>query len=339
MAQQQKVSMDTIASCLNVSKVTVSKALNDKEGVSEELREIIKKKAEELGYHINVMAKGLKQNRTYNIGVLIAERYVQASNTYYLEIYTKITKEIASFGYTVILEILSSEDEAKKALPKMYLSGKVDGIIVIGECSHEYLKIYQSLDTPVLFFDFTDSEILVDSIITDNNFSGLQITKLLINSGHTKIGFIGNIYSTSSIKDRFLGYYRALLDAKIPLDYNFVISDRDEDGVLKAIELPSTLPTAFVCNNDQGAYYLCQKLIKQGYNIPDDISIVTFDNSIYSELSPVKLTTVDSNADEMVRVAIKVITKKIEKRDKVYDRIFIKGKIIERNSVKILGGK
>lgn len=336
---QQKINMDTIARSLNVSKVTVSKALNNKEGVSEELREIIKKKAEELGYHINVMAKGLKQNRTYNIGILIADRYVQATNTYYLEIYTKFTKEIATLGYTVILEILSSEDEKKCNLPKMYLSGKVDGIIIIGECNHEYLKKFINLDIPVLLFDFTDSDIPVDSIIADNSFSGMQITKLLINNGHKNIGFIGNIYSTSSIKERFLGFYRALLDAKLPINYDFVISDRDETGILKDIELPEKLPTAFVCNNDQGAYYLCQKLLKMGVKVPDDVSIVTFDNSIYSHLSPVKLTTVDANADQMVTSAIKAILKKIERRDKVYDRIFVKGKIIERNSVKNLGGK
>lgn len=338
MAPQVKVSMDTIANCLGVSKVTVSKALNDKEGVSEELRKQIKAKALELGYHMNMIAKGLKTNQTFNIGMLIPERYVETSNTYYFEIYAKLIKKFSENGYTGIMEILDSQTENNLELPKMYHSGKIDALIIIGQCNKEYLELFTHVSIPVLFFDFYDSQIKVDSIIVDNYLSGTEITDLLIQKGHRDIAFIGNIYSTSSISDRFLGYYRALLSANIPFNPDYVISDRDEHGQLCEFALPEKMPTAFVCNNDQLAYHLLGRLNERGIKVPDDVSIVTFDNTIYSELSGVKLTTVDNNDDELVAIATKAIIKKLQNPHKIYDRILVRAKIIERDSVKMMKG-
>lgn len=335
MAPKSKVSMDTIAQELNVSKVTVSKALNDKEGVSEELRLQIKQKASELGYQMNLMAKGLKNNETFNIGILIAERYLQISNSYYFGIYVKFTKEIEKIGYTAIMEILDVEKENNNIMPKMVMQGKIDALIILGECKKNYLKQFVDFSMPVLFFDFYDPEIDVDSVITDNYHAGCELTKLLIDNNHKDIGFIGNIYSTTSIKDRYLGYYKALLDAKIELNPEYVVSDRDDKGNLIEINLPDKMPSAFVCNNDQVAYEVCKKLNAKGYKIPEDISIVAFDNSIYSGINT-QLTSFDANSVQMVEVATKAIIKKLKVIDKKYDRILIKGQIIERNSIKHL---
>ena len=336
MMSKSKVSMDTIAESLGVSKVTVSKALNDKEGVSEELRRQIKAKANELGYHINIIAKGLKTNQTFNIGIIIPERFVETANSYYFELYARIVKKFNEIGYTGVMEIIDSTAEDNLELPLVYRNKKVDALIIIGQCHKKYLELFTKVEVPVLFFDFYDSEIKVDSIIVDNYFSGTEITRLLLKNGHRSIGFIGNIYSTSSIRDRFLGYYRALLEARIPLNEKIIIDDRDLEGNLCDFDLPKEMPSAFVCNNDQLAYHLIQKLNQAGYQIPQDVSIVTFDNTIYSELSSVKLTSVDNNVDELVSIARKAIIKKINNPTKVYDCILVKAKIVERDSVRKL---
>ena len=337
--KDKRVSLTTIAESIGVSKVTISKALNDKEGVSDELRKEIKAKAKELNYHINVIAKGLKTNQTYNIGILIPERFVQTSNNYYFELYTKMAKKFNELNYTAVMEILEAKSEENLEFPKMYNHGKIDALIIMGQCNKDYLKLFCLAKMPVIFFDFYDSEIQVDSIIVDNYYSGTDITKLLIKNGHKDIAFIGNIYSTSSIRDRFLGYYRALLEANIEINYDYVISDRDNLGNLHEFELPKNMPTAFVCNNDQLAYNLLNRLIEKGYKVPEDVSIVTFDNTIYSELSSVKLTSVDNNDDELVAIAVKAIIKKLSKPEKVYDRILVKARIVERDSVKDLKGE
>lgn len=331
-----KLSLDTIAKELGVSKVTVSKALNDKEGVSEELRKKIKAKADELGYRINGLAKALKSNKAYNIGVLVPEWFIQSANTYYFEVYALLVRQFATYGYNGVMEVLERSAENDLILPRMYLERKIDGLMILGECSHDYLTLFEDIGIPVLFLDFDISDIDVDSLTQDNYYSGQLITNYLINKGHKKIGFIGNIYSTSSIKDRYLGYYRALLDAHIELNQDYIISDRNEEGILTEFEVPNILPTSYVCNNDEVAYQVVKKLLDKNIRVPEDISVVTFDNTIYSNLSAVKLTTIDTNVKQMVEAATKAIIKKINVPTKVYDRILIKGTIIERDSVKEL---
>ena len=331
--------MDTIANILGVSKVTVSKAVNDKEGVSEALRQEIKAKALELGYQMNVFAKALKTKQTYNIGILIPERFIQSDDTYYFKIYSKLVKGFSDINYNALMEILNSQAEENLDLPKMYVQNKIDGIIIMGQCQKEYLNLFTKADIPVIFFDFYDPDIKVDSIVVDNFQAGEDITNLLCKNGHTEIGFVGNIYATSSIKDRFLGYYSALIENNLKINYDYVISDRDSSGNLfkdYQIKMPKMLPTAFVCNNDQVAYFLIKRLDELDLHVPDDISIVTFDNTIYSNFSSVSLTSVDNNVDELVKICIKAMTKKITKPEKIYDKILVKPHIIERNSIKTL---
>ena len=331
--------MDTIAEVMGVSKVTVSKALNDKEGVSEALRQEIKAKAQELGYQMNVFAKALKTKQTYNVGILIPERFIQSDDTYYFKIYSKLVKGFSDINYNALMEILNSSDEESLNLPKMYVQNKIDGLIIMGQCSKNYLNLFTQTEIPVIFFDFYDPDIKVDSIVVDNFQAGEDITNLLCKNGHREIGFIGNIYATSSIKDRFLGYYSALIENSIKLNDDYVISDRDSSGNLYKdyqLKMPKKLPTSFVCNNDQVAYFLIKRLEELDLHVPEDISIVTFDNTIYSNFSSVSLTSVDNNVDELVKICIKAMTKKITKPEKIYDKILVKPNIIERNSIKSL---
>jgi len=125
------VRMKDIASALNISTVTVSKALSDKEGVSIELREKIKETAEAMGYRYNRLAKGMKEGKSYNIGVLIAERYtINDGDAFYLKIYQNIVKILSNRNYYGIMELVTAEDENNGTIPNVILDNKVDGIIV-----------------------------------------------------------------------------------------------------------------------------------------------------------------------------------------------------------------
>jgi len=130
---KEKINMGKIADMFNVSIVTVSKALNDKDGVGEELREKIKKTAEDLGYRPNNAAKSLKTQKVYNVGILIANRYVDSQEAYYFSVCGEIIKKLMVLEYSGIMEILMPEDEKDLKLPRMFLERKVDGIIVLGQ--------------------------------------------------------------------------------------------------------------------------------------------------------------------------------------------------------------
>ena len=329
---KEKVNMGKIADMFNVSIVTVSKALNDKDGVSEELREKIKKTAEELGYRPNHAAKSLKTQKVYNVGILIANRYVDSQEAYYFSVCGEIIKKLMVLEYSGIMEILMPEDEQENKLPRMFLERKVDGIIVLGQLEESYLRNLENIDIPMIYFDFYVNYSNVDSIVTDNFFSSYQLTESLIDQGHKKIGFVGNIYSTSSIQDRFLGYYKALLEHQMNINDDYIISDRDGLGKLIDLKIPNEVPTAYVANCDQVAFKLINTLKNKGYQVPKDISVVSFDNTIYSTISQPQITTVDNNVVEMVEAATKIIIKKINNPSKTYGRILIKGNIIKKDS-------
>lgn len=328
------MSMKVIADSLGVSKVTVSKALNDQPGVSDELRHKIKQRAKEMDYRINSAARSLKSNKSYNIGLLISKKYLQYENSYYLSISTMLTERFQQYGLSTIIEVISYEQESELELPLMYRDQKVDGIVVIGQFSENYLKQLVNKESNLLFFDFYSEKFDVDCVISDNIESGLQITKELVQRGHSEIIFVGNIYSTTSIQDRYLGYLKCMLMDKLPINPCCVIDDRTNDGELVEFNLPKQLPTAFVCNNDKVAYDLIKQLQNMGKNVPDDISVVGFDNTLFSTLSTPKLTTIDQNKDELIEKTCSVMAKKLENHDRRYNKIFVKSNVISRESIK-----
>ncbi|WIV17484.1 substrate-binding domain-containing protein [Paenibacillus polygoni] len=332
----KNITMRDIANQLGVSSVTVSKALNDKEGVSEELKERIKQLASELGYRVNMAAKTMREGLTYNIGVIIPERFTGPDQSFYLRVYQEISKSLEATGYYGILHILSSSDEEGLLLPRIYYDRKVDGFIVLGQINKPYIEVIENIEQPKLFLDFYDEHSSIDSVVTDNFYGAYELTNYLIQQGHRDIAYVGNLYSTSSIQDRFLGYYKSLLEHHIHLEPKWIINDRDEQGTYIDIELPSPLPTAFVCNCDQVAYSVVQKLKLMGHRVPEDCSVVGFDNDIYATLTEPHLTTIDVNINQMAQTAVQSLLRQINHPDVRFGRLVVKGEIIYRDSVKSL---
>lgn len=322
-----------IANELGISKVSVSKALNDKEGVSEELRRKVKETAESMGYRINNSARSLKTDRQYNIGILIAEKFVMDMEAYYFSVSGEIIKKLDTYGMSGIMEIISAKTEKEGQLPRVYNEKKVDGIIVLGQLSNRYLEELEHISIPLIYFDFYIQPSNIDSVVADNFFSGYKLTDLLIEKGHRNIAFVGSIKATSSIQDRYLGYYKALIENNIPLRLDYVINDRDEEGKFIELQIPKDLPTAFVCNCDRIAFTLINELKSRQISVPEQCSVVGFDNALFSTISTPQITTVDNNIEKMVSTAVKVITKKINNPQKIYDRILVPGTIIERDSI------
>lgn len=330
----KRVSMLEIANELGISKVSVSKALSDKEGVSDELRVKVKDVAQKMGYRINNSARSLKTDRQYNIGILISEKFVMDMEAYYFSVSGEIIKKLDQIGLSGIMEIINAKAEKDGTLPRVYNEKKVDGIIVLGQLSNEYLDLLETITIPLIYFDFYLQKSNVDSVIADNFFSGYKLTDLLIAKGHRKIAFVGSIKATSSIQDRYLGYYKALIENSIDIRCDYVIEDRDEEGKFIDLEIPEDLPDAFVCNCDRIAFTLINKLKSLDIEVPGRCSIVGFDNSLFSRIGSIQITTVDNNIEKMVATAVKIISKKINNPNKIYDRILVPGTIIERDSIK-----
>lgn len=334
------IKLADIAEVLNVSKVTVSKALSDKDGVGEELRAKIKKVAAEMGYRQNSIARSLRDGYTYNVGVLIPEAYVEMYHSFYWDLYQKVLQALSKKSYYGIIEIVTKEDEEKNSIPRMIQDSKVDGIIVMGSFKKSYIEYLSELDdVPLLLLDSYDKHSNYDTVTSDNYYGMYLLTDYLIEMGHKDIVFVGNIYATSSIQDRFLGFAKALLENNIEYNPNMYISDREIGKKDLVFELPEKMPTAFACNCDNVANLVIKKIQDRGYNVPEDVSVVGFDNYLNTELSDIGITTFEVDMKTMADTAVEVMLKKIRKVDYKPARRIISGKIIIRDTVKDLKKK
>lgn len=329
----KNIKMKDIAEYLGVSIVTVSKALADKSGVSEELRKKIKKVAIEMDYKPN-RAKYNDNEISYNIGIIASERYLDEENAFYFTIYNNLVKFITEYNHYSFLEVIEIKKERENILPNIVLDNKVDAIIVLGQISKNYISSLKIKNLPIIFLDFYDVDFNVDSIFSDNVYNTYCITKYLIENGHKKIGYVGNIRQNVSILDRYLGYIKALIENNISINNSYVIDDRDEKGALETFNLPNDIPTAFVCNSDKTAYYFMKFLNSKGFKIPEDISIVGFDNDMYSKISNPSITTVQIDIEDMAKKCVKRTLKRIKNKLSKVDKIIISGNIIIRESVK-----
>ena len=134
--------------------------------------------------------------------------------------------------------------------------------------------------------------------------------------------------------DRYIGYWRAMLIAGLEIRDDWLIDDRDEEGEKIEIVLPDEMPTAFVCNSDATAFELVKRLQGEGYTVPDDISVVGFDNFIYSEMSTPKITTYGVDTDALVQNTVRIMLEKLEDKDFSVGRVLVAGTLEERESVR-----
>lgn len=329
----KKVTMKDIAKRLSVSTVTVSKALADKDGVSEELRETIKSLASEMGYSYTSPSEKEEVYKSYNVGIIVASNYFgEGIYPFYFKMYQRIVMSLSAQKHSGILELITPLMREKKMLPNIVADRKVDGIIVLGQLEKEYLKMIRERGIPLVYLDFYDNDMEESSVITDNVYGAYMLADYIAGMGHKKIAFVGNIYATSSILDRYLGYCRALLERRLEIRKDYLISDRGKDELFIELELPKEMPTAFVCNCDEIAYILIDKLNQKGYRVPEDVSVVGFDNYTTSRYPHMQLTTVEVNMEAMVENAVQLLAAHIDGFEEKGRRV-IGGKLIIGDSV------
>lgn len=333
----RKISMQDIADELGISKVTVSKALNGKDGVGEELKERIFQVAEREGY----ILPDYGQRKARKVGIIMSERFssVTDAGKFYMGMYEHIIAELRKASCASIM-ITPNEESLKTDLEMIEQKGVLDGLILLGILDKEVREKIDAVDLPKVYVDVYDDKHKSDSVITENIYSTYEMTNYLLQNGHRSIGFIGTIGATTSITDRYLGYSRALLEQGLELRKEWIVPDRDEHGCAMALSLPKEreeLPTAFVCNCDETAFRLVKQLKEQGIQVPQDVSVIGFDNDIYAELCEPKLTTVAVNTEEIGKLTARRMLRHMEKPSRKGGMVYrIPGKNIYRDSVRNL---
>jgi LacI family transcriptional regulator len=272
------------------------------------------------------------EGRTYNIGILIAAKYLGESAFYWV-FYQRLLHTLKGTPYTGILEVVSDEDEITGAIPSIVTANKVDGLILLGQFSNAYLLSVTATIRQCVFLDFYSDVGQCDCIASNTFLGSYNLTKLLIAAGHKRIAFIGSISATTSIIDRYMGYCKAMLEAGIP--HAAAIGDRDSKGVyLPEIQLNPGGYTAYVCNNDQVAGNVIRQLRRAGLGVPADVSLVGFDNESEAVTDGIGVTSLEVNVDSMCGKSIGTLIRHIESEDYGLPGLsVVDGKIVVKQSI------
>lgn len=333
------VKLADIAQRVGVSTVTVSKALAGQKGVSEEMRSRIKALADEMGYVHSAKVKEAGDGKSYNIGLLIEESYMDKYDSFYWQMYQQVATKAMEWGCFTMVEVVSRRGDEDYELPKLIKERKVDGVIVLGKMSNKFLTVLKRESSiPIVYMDFTDYEQDVDVVVSDSFYGAFQLTNYLFSMGHERIAYVGTLLATSSIMDRYLGYVKAMQEHGAQIKDGWQIDDRDvQSGYIdeaNLLKLPEDMPTAFVCNCDLTAGKLINKLRDNGYRVPEDVSVVGYDNYIYPGICDVEITTYEVDQGEMARQAVRVLLDKLMNRAASPTIHIVEGHLVFKDSVR-----
>lgn len=328
------VRMADIAEQLNISVVSVSKALAGKPGVSEEMRARVVALARQMGYAGRSGAESGNAGGTGNIGVLVSDRFFN-ENTFYSNLYRSLVLSSTGEGLTCMLEIVSDEVEKAGQMPTLVTGRKVDGLIFMGNLDLDYLSAVTASGLPCILLDFYIPCGPLDCVVSDNLEGGIALTEHLLSQGCREIGFVGSIWATSSIMSRYLGYQQALRVAGIVPREDWLLDDREVNGLFIPVQLPEQLPRAFLCSCDEVAYNLVKSLQDRGLRVPEDVAVCGYDDFRYATLSQPTLTTYQVNVELMARMAVSHLAEQIRHETNLGIRFTVPGKLVIRESSKI----
>lgn len=334
--QKKKIRLSDIAEQLNVSTVTVSKALTNKDGVGESLRKQIKDLAEMMGYKTKKTSGQDKSKITGNIGIIIPSRYFKNNNSYYWYLFNHLSTELLHNNFYSIMELIEDNDEKNCTLPRMIQDNKIDGLIILGQVQNDYVQtIHSHFDNFILLDFYTDNPAL-DSVTIDNFYCSYLITKTAIQNGHKNLCFVGNYKATTSIRDRYMGFLKALLEEGIKTGPSDVLMDRKDFSAEIEIKLPENikLPSVYICNCDETAAQLIALLKSRGIKVPEDVSVTGFDNYVANPKDSVPLTTVSIKPEDIAVITSDLIIKKISGEPYIKGHHIVSGTIIERDSLR-----
>lgn len=330
---KKKVAMQDIADKLNISRVSVSKALNGQPGVSEKLRNKVLKTAAEMGY----ISKTGKEGEGLLFAFVI--RLFKENGDFYNVIYYHLNNLCLKKGHKLLLMAVNDQDGNEETLPEVMLKEDFDGVFLVGQLKRRLFEEATKYYKNVIAVDFYDHYLKTDCILADNFFIGYEATMFLIEHGHRNIGFVGDIFATTSISDRYFGYYKALYMNELESKDEWILCNNNFNTGLYTvdIELPERLPTAFVCHCERAAYYLKLTLEKRGLRVPDDISLIALDKTQVSKTLFTNLTSFAIEQKEFAELALMVMEEKIlEPEECEIKRFNVSSRLIDRGSVKQL---
>lgn len=320
-----------VAEKAGVSISTVSKVLNNKGHLAEKTRKKVKATMLELNYQPSVVASVRKRIQT--IGLLIPD----IANPFMAEIARVIENHVKRYGYSLMIcstdNDLKNEVEYVSILKQKY----TDGIIVAtGLKREEAVKELIKTDIPIALLSRDVPSLAVNTVLVDDYLGGYEATNHLISLGHQKIAMITEDTAFSTLQARVNGYKKALEESGLSYDENLVLTNNTslEEGKKSMLSLlkKGSPPTAVFASTESLAIGAVQGAHELNLNVPDEVSIIGFDDTVLSTICEPPLTTVAQPIEEMGEKAVELLIEEIEKNKASKQRVMLSPKLIVRKS-------
>ncbi len=334
-----RATIKDIAKILGISPSTVSRALKDHPDISEKTKQAVREVARQLNYRPNLMAQKLRTKRSNLIGVIIP----QIVHFFFSSIISGIEDYAYEKGYTVIVAQSNENYQREVKNVQVLLDSGIDGILVSRTketTDFSHFKEIMKNDIPIVFFDRSCPSIDVDKVVVNDEIAAYRATKYLLETGCRKIIHFSGPENLVISNKRLTGYKEALREYGIPIDKKKIIKcDSFEDGqkiTQQLLDKGVKFDAIFAVNDDSAAGALIT-LQKNGVKVPDQVSVFGYSNSIISQVTTPKLSTVEQRGYEMGYVAARMLIERIEGKARPKPRLeVVSTKLIIRESTRKL---
>ena len=333
---KKSITIDEIARIAKVSKSTVSKALNNRPDIGQATKKRILEIAREHDFIPHPFGKRLKNKITDNIGVIFCrDVHPISANPFYSRVLEGVEAETAIDSRNLMLQFVT-EDQIS-GVPKMVKEQQVDGVILIGSMTREYIELIGSKNIPLVLIDPKYDIDSCSKVVIDNKHGAFLATQYLIKMGHRKIGFISGDLNRLSFKQRYDGYIIAMNKLSVEIDENLVSTGGMEDGYehTKKLLASKKRPTAIFSTNDINAHFGYKAASDLGLYIPEDISFVGFDDIDMSHMISPPLTTIRAYKEELGSIAVRMLLQIFNHEINKPTTTLVPTKLVERESVSI----
>ena len=334
-----KVTIYEVAKQAGVSISTASKALNDRKDVGDATKERIRVIAKELNYEPSHFARALAMRKTGNIGV-ITVRYYQApmlTNPFYSKIIEGIEEELINANLNLVTNVLRREQVEAMEIPKMVKEKSVDGIILLGHMPEDFVHMMVDKAPPAVMVDNALKNAPISSVLMENTDGAAKAVEYLIDTGHKRIAYVSGPSARYSFQQRADGYRKAHASRGLAVNEKFMVfNEKEEQGYewTGRIFNDAGRPDAVFACNDVHAILTINMLKDRGIAVPDDVSVMGFDNIDLSEHFIPSLSTVDINKAAMGSKAAQILVDIINTKKNRLENIVFPTSIVVRNSIK-----
>ncbi len=331
----EKVTIKDVAREAGVAISTVSNALNNSDLVSEDTKARILAVAERMNYVPNLSGRCLKSGKSHMLGFLTSS----IGGDYFTVLMEAMSSQCSDLGYT--LNIMTSRDS--QVIKSQILGKRFDGIFIFqGERIQEQeLKVLERQHIKTVLLDRAYGSPDIGSVVFDSYYAGYTITKYLINLGHKKIGFIEGASDVYDSLERKRGYLDAMEEYQLPVRKEYILQGFFDElltynTVCVFIRGRSfEMPDAFIAGNDSSAIGCIKALTDQGYRVPEDISVIGFDDISIAQYFTPKLSTFRNPIHLQGITAAKMLVDMVENQSEGRQEV-LQGRLIPRESTSVM---